>query len=118
MPSHSKRWGLLALFIVFCLTCLTPQPVLARNTYDLNDGSEGDPGDGVLKPMKPSIGSVRLPEVVRYYDAGTDRTRWVVPVFVLPADLSAVPVLMMIPMDAWMSDGRWAPSARGWHHAR
>ena len=118
MPSHPKRWGLLALTIVFFATFLTALPVLAKNTYELHDGTEGDPGDGVLKPMKPATATVREPEVVRYYDARTDRTFWGLPVLVLPSGLSGVPMLLLLPMDAVTSaaDGSW--SGGRWPHAR
>ncbi len=118
MPSHQTRWGLLALLTLFLVTCLTAQPTLARNPYELNDGSEGDPGDGVLKPLTPTIGSVRLPEVIRYYDTDAQRTPWGTPVFVLPINLSGVPVLLMLPVDAWTSGVDWVRSGGRWPHAR
>lgn len=118
MPSHPKRWGLLALLFVFLVTILTALPALAKNPYEMTDGSEGDPGDGVLKPSNPAIVSVRLPVVIRCYDATTDRTLWGLPVFVLPTGVSGVPMLLMLPMDAWTTAASGSWSGGRWPHAR
>ena len=118
MPSQPTRWGLLALLTLFLVTCLTAQPTLARNTYELNDATEGDPGDGVLKPLAPTSGAARQPEVIRYYDTGVPRTPWGSPIFVLPINLSGVPVLLMLPADGWTSGLDWARSGGRWPHAR
>lgn len=118
MPSHPKRWGLLALVIVFFVTCLAALPVMANNPYEMHDANEGDPGDGVLKPLQPSTATVHLPEVIPYYDAGTDRTIWDLPVFVLRTSVSGVPMLLMLPVDAWTNDADWSWSGGRWLHAR
>lgn len=54
--AHTRPRGLIAsLLALAILAILLPAPgATARNLYEMTDSSEGDPGDGVLRPV-PAI---------------------------------------------------------------
>ncbi len=119
MPAHPTRRGLLALVTLFVFVFMAVQPVLARNTYEIHDGTEGDPGDGVLKPVKPSVGLPRQPVTL----LASEHSGWFLPLFVMPANGPMVPVWFIAPSPASSADAGGSPAVirprdRRWHHAR
>jgi len=50
--------------LVLVMTVIFLAPAMARTPYEMSDGSEGDPGDGVLDP--------RAKEVVNVYSTRSD----------------------------------------------
>ena len=56
MIAHSRPRGLFVVFFLLVALSLlgNPSESQARNNYDYTDSSEGDPGDGVLRP-RPKI---------------------------------------------------------------
>lgn len=68
LPAHSRPRGLFGSFFfasllaIFLCGILAAAPAaMAKNTYELNDSSEGDPGDGVLRPVPREIDPVPVP---------------------------------------------------------
>ena len=63
MKAHSRPRGLLLVFLslLFVFALLAPADATARNSYDYTDSSEGDPGDGVLRPTPDIIIPEPLP---------------------------------------------------------
>jgi len=107
---------------MFLFAAVTP-PAFAKNTYELTDGFEGDPGDGVLNPAKqPS--SLVMPQYTTIGGTTDGGSLWRLPVFVLPAGLSGLPLVFTLPADLWRQPmaHRAAPgtqpSGGRWHHAR
>ena len=121
MPSHPTRRGLLALVILVVFAVLAG-PVFAKNTYEIKDPLEGDPGDGVLSPIKPAFRDPLAGETAICTATDADGATWRLPVFVLPAGPGGLPTVFAAPGDVWRffrwSHAPFGPDGGRWHHAR
>lgn len=122
MPAHPTRRGLLALLSLLFLVTAVTTPAFARNRYELYDDSEGDPGDGVLKPAKPY--TLVLPQTAVVADGTDGRGTWRLPVLLLPSGLPGLPTVFVLPGAAWRDHAAWwlrpedRPAGGRWHDAR
>ena len=61
MPFLQSRRTRLALLAILVLFAFVATPTLARAPYEMNDATEGDPGDGVLSPRLAELSSEGMP---------------------------------------------------------
>jgi len=97
-----RRVAACLIFLSFIVGMVVPSAAIARNTYQLSDGTEGDPGDGVLNPspdVEPDPAPIRgpMPEILTvYFQPQPD------------GSLRPVIVLRTIPPGfRWFTEGRW-----------
>ena len=70
LPAHSRHRGLSGSFrfafilAIFACGFLAAAPAQAKNIYDYVDSSEGDPGDGVLRPVPRIIVPDPVPDTL------------------------------------------------------
>ena len=123
--SLNWRFALAAAVLVLVLPVLFLTPAMARTPYDMSDGSEGDPGDGVLDP--------RAHEVVNVYSIRSDAGQYdggpgylVIQVhFHLAVPGYGAPQFLFFRRSRpgpWILPGAYSWTfpvpARGWHDAR
>jgi hypothetical protein len=122
LKAHSRPRGLLAplyalfvfLLIALALLVLPAPEALAKNVYEMQDSSEGDPGDGVLRPKPEIIDPVPEPAprtfgVLLTFDGGLDyphnQPLLRVPLFffsdLIPARLTGDCFTVLLPAGRW-----------------
>ena len=119
------RLALAAAALAIFLPVMLSTPVLGATPYKINDGSEGDPGDGVLDPRGQEVVNVySIRSDVGQYDGGPGYLVIQLP-FHLAAPGLGAPQFLFIGRSRpgpWIMPGAysWAfpVPARGWHDAR
>ena len=105
----SPRWALVFLLLVAVFFISAPD-AQARNTYDYTDNVEGDPGDGVLRPV-PQVEPSPIPKghylpvyTLTLIDMGNNQY---LPIFQF-SDFSGTPVIFgPMHLQRISPDGRW-----------
>ena len=112
MPFRQSRRTRLALIAFLFLFAFVAGPTFARPPYEMNNATEGDPGDGVLSP--------RSKDPVSDYEPPTGGTTIAVPVGDSVLDRPApyiwrFPLAIHVPVTGWITvaplwlfiEGRW-----------
>lgn len=123
--SLNWRLALAAAVLVLVLPVLFLTPAMARTPYEMSDGSEGDPGDGVLDPRAQEVVNVySIQSDSGHYDGGRGYLVIQMP-FHLAAPGHGAPQFLFVRRSRpgpWIMPGAysWAfpMPARGWHYAR
>lgn len=119
--SRDPFQDLLASLIIFtiCFALLVAPVALAKNPYELQESSEGDPGDGVLRPAPEIIEPCPVPPPRNFgliFTAdGWGDYRYDRPILILPLlfyhNMQPIGAGRMFPTEALFSlilrEGRW-----------